>query len=522
MGFYFSTRSRTLVNIFSALVFVCFLVMIFRASTSTYSPDSWSYVAIANNLMSSGSFQDPLDVSRNFTATPWTNNSFPYLWPVLLAPGIAIFGPTLPVGALVNSFVWLATAVSLALLTRQSQRGIWPGLMSGLALLGIPGYVNEISSGRSIPLTILLLISGLLLIIRIEDKFRGRRIVFAFFLFGLAAANRFDALIFGPLIGVVCFWLYRPNIRLALTSILAWLIPAAVYPIYSLFVFGRIMFTENSYLLADPNLQNSPTYYPLKVEAPALEMFTIAFSRFYTNTSKSLNFFDGSSFSQHVGVVLIILFVPGLIFLLKKLSEATSSSAKDLHVLDSVKLLSWICLATLIVVWITHLITGYTDIRYWATPLALLILLFCAGQDYFNSLLRSIFKPTMLAGTQIALSCTLLIMGSLQLDKSYSDPISQSTFDSKIVSCVGSNVRVAFIQSDNSGPGRGAPYRIGATTSVNSSAPPSNMDLLTMSEWDSLSKDYRIQYWVNLSSRKTPEAAKKVFQVLDCRDALRN
>ena len=86
-------------NLFWLLVIFCASIMVFKTSVVAYSPDSWSYVDIARSFIEPDRGIGSIFGNRNFLSGPWWNDSFPFLWPLMLVPGIYVWGPSFPVGA---------------------------------------------------------------------------------------------------------------------------------------------------------------------------------------------------------------------------------------------------------------------------------------------------------------------------------------------------------------------------------------------------------------------------------------
>lgn len=230
------------------------LYLLTQATTAVYSPDSWAYVDIAQSIIDPHKSIGEISFVRNFVNEPWLNNSFPLLFPFLLAPFVAVLGPDSPSGAFLNIIIWFATAVVLQRTLRLFRTPQWLGIVVSLTILGLPGYLQEMLAGRTVPLSIFLLLLGLYFLLVIREKNWWLAPLLAGVFTGAAAATRFDALLVGPILITAALLGRHWKWRQAAVFVAGWLPLGLSYNIYSYFTFGKLYATESGPILrsADP------------------------------------------------------------------------------------------------------------------------------------------------------------------------------------------------------------------------------------------------------------------------------
>ena len=192
-------------NLVWLLVICAASIMSLKTSAIAYGPDSWSYVDIARSFIEPERGIGSIFGNRDFLSGPWWNDSFPFLWPLILAPGISIWGPASPVGAYLFLPIWLTTCFIFARTIKYFKINTLLAPAIGLALLALPGYVNEGIGGRAIPLNILLVSFTLLNIVKIQVRSSISPPILIGVSTGLCAANRFDSVLVGPIIMTVAY-----------------------------------------------------------------------------------------------------------------------------------------------------------------------------------------------------------------------------------------------------------------------------------------------------------------------------
>lgn len=489
------------------IVVLVFIVTIIRATVEGYSPDSWSYIDIARSVFEPGRQIGDINGVRDWSNEPWINDSFPLLWPALLAPGVAMWGPLAPVGPILNSIVWLSTVLAFGLLGshKKWQPSIAP--LAGLGLLALPGYVNEMHAGRSIPLSILLTIVALAIMSILPRHTNAYwPILLAGLLFGLSAANRFDALLHGPIVMGVALIMGLTTWRHGAVFLSAWSTGPALWILYSSIRLGGFYVTDNRSVALSPR-PVEVVDYPIREELTSFEGILLWFGKL----------------GSHVGTVeesLLAAFRLQMILFFLALALAYAISRKESH-RDSPPLLapqstqksgdkaiipSLLAIFCLMVVLQAALVlvTGYGDVRYWAiSSSVLLIATVFLVQDFPRRLLTSLLGFgyfTLLAG-----------IGITSTAEYYSRPVKASFDDTSFVSCIKQTKDDAVMMS------RGGAYRIAAIYDVRVVRTPSNFDLLSRDDWKELSTKFDVTHWVtNESDFQLPPAAEGVLTLVVC------
>jgi hypothetical protein len=166
--------------------------------------------------------------------------SFPPLQPVLIAVWNTIAHSGVYAGAWINVIVALLTFPLLLALSRRLAASDAPGIFAAAALAGSPWYLDEVMSGRSIPLAILLFTLLLLLLHRLftTDAWSPRTAAAAGVVAGLIFEARFDFLL--PAIAIGAALPGKTRGRLSATGAYFLGLAAAVSPwvVYSMARFG--------------------------------------------------------------------------------------------------------------------------------------------------------------------------------------------------------------------------------------------------------------------------------------------
>lgn len=148
------------------------LLLIARAvwSNPPFSPDSWAYYELSQTL---GSGDYTLGHLRAYAPedAAGPSRAFPPLWPALWGAASYASGFGARAGLALNVLVCLTFLVVSEHVGRTLTKLHWVGLASGLFATALPGYVQELTAARSMPL--LMLLACVSLLIMAEDLYRG-------------------------------------------------------------------------------------------------------------------------------------------------------------------------------------------------------------------------------------------------------------------------------------------------------------------------------------------------------------
>lgn len=221
----------------------------------TFSPDSYAYALLGRSVWTSHRFESP--AVRDFgglRALPQPSRSFPPLWPALVGGTDALTGLGVRASLPLTAGVLLATLIVGAALARTLASGspllVW--LAFPIFVLTDEGYRAELTSGRAIPLSMLLTLGGVALAVGTVGGVRVRmRAAAAGLLFGAAMLCRFDELVFCAGAPAVTYLLLRRRvgggeaIRAALAMAGAMLLVFAPWGVRNWIMFGSPLASDN-------------------------------------------------------------------------------------------------------------------------------------------------------------------------------------------------------------------------------------------------------------------------------------
>ena len=170
---------------------VAVTVLVFAAGV--YAPnfivDSWSYVELSKTV-----FHDFFRFStlRQFESTSPYSNSFPPLWPVLLALAGKVLNLGIFNGYLLNLLICIALLAVLMRLFRNIGFPGWLGAVCYLAILGFTPFLGDALAAKSHALSLALLTGTLAILF--GARLTHARVALAGMLMGLGCLTRFDAM----------------------------------------------------------------------------------------------------------------------------------------------------------------------------------------------------------------------------------------------------------------------------------------------------------------------------------------
>lgn len=369
---------------FTLFLFFSVLLLFFRYYPSPpFSVDSWSYYELAKTFD-----------SEFYKITTWRqyqfNNgfgvSFPPLWPFLLWITDKIFSLGIYSGYFLNLSITVFTFLILVRICDKIFQEKSFGIMLFALLLFSNHYQDELVSGRSIPLSILL--SLLMLEIILKDKLTFLEISKLGILSGLLILNRFDFLIPGLFFGLILFRLVKDKkvciyYLFLLISILPWIF-------YSISHFGKLFVSDNSRTVISSTsvfvLDYYPEYLPTIIDHPIDWLI-----KSLKNIFKVLQNLLQASLPVVISIVFLS-FYPKI--LTKRIRSNTIN--KDIN-----KLILFFSVFLLQIATIS--LTGYGDKRYFSVFLLISMLLFLnylyqiyGKNDFLYERLK--YKSTILVG----------------------------------------------------------------------------------------------------------------------------
>jgi len=495
------------------------LLMVLRTSTAGYSPDSWSLVDIARGITDPTRQFGSVFGVRDFLNRPGYNDSFPLLWPALLAPGIEVFGPSKPVGGYFFVAIWLLSVSVVHVIFRLLKL---PAIFSpafGLGLLAIPGYVDEGHAGRTVPLAVLLALSATYLVVRLA--LRGGQASLLTLLglnLSLMVATRFDALPLGPLMIITLLALGVITVRNAIWVFSFWLTVPALWVLYSLGIHGVIFASDNGSSIFSPE-NRAVTDWPLEsgTESGLIDQAFLWLVKLSGNAAR----LPGFIVESYSWWLLAIGFSIGLGLLLKTFSSVRDRVYKDtspgpsqnrVKIGQVVTLLGFVMISVKLLL---ILLTGFYESRYLAEGAALLLLasLLNFGKSIVERFQSGLIHMQTFLGIvpQLVFSALLLSGGIFEVVSEYVIEADQAIADQALVDCLKGEGGVPIITGHEA-------YRIPATTEIRAVTEPGNYKKLSESDWQNLMKTYGVTSWLDTDGEKPlPDNAAAVLVQSSCK-----
>lgn len=222
-----------------AMLVVCLYAVITKPY---FSPDSWSYYEMSKTILH-GPFRVP--TIRQYLIFTDQAISFPYLYPLLIAlfnqcAGIGIYS-----GILVNLSAVFFTGVTLYRISQRLLKNPLPGAMAFVFLCSHYDYLGEITSARSIPVSILLTLLVFYWLCPLPQV-RYRQIFWAGLAAGAGMVTRFDGMIVAFFAAICVAVLGTPGRWKSLGAFIGGLLPFTLpWMIYSLVFFNSLWISDN-------------------------------------------------------------------------------------------------------------------------------------------------------------------------------------------------------------------------------------------------------------------------------------
>lgn len=385
------------------LAWLCSKTLISSWHLALFTADSWGYNELAQHVFSTDPFTT--NNTRNFVLPTGHNSSFGPLWPLVIA-----CWQWLPVS--IGHLQLLLTTVSVLAIAaggegwaRKHQRpGI--GLLAACGLMLFPPFVDEVASGRSIPLAVALVAAILWWSARTTWTIKQ-----AVILGVLAAAltlTRNELLLVAVALPLITgIWRQRQILVAMSITFIACLLP---WIAYSLIHFHQLFASDNSILAKTSRPHYILDWFPH--EQTALQNPSSWFARIGDNWTTMINGLPGVFLGAGACVVVVVVVVCLTRFqLLPSLLSKIGAFVGSLIVIDVAtgdpfgfpgfediaikaiilsacilavvgatrnsfrRLPSRLFIVTLLATMTAPLLLAYVDQRYWSAPLWLLTIL---------------------------------------------------------------------------------------------------------------------------------------------------
>ena len=224
---------KSIHSVFLCIV-VAILVRLYFLPGYSYSPDSFDYFGLSRTFFGDGVFYQSSTI-RSYLDLDHSA-AFPLFYPACLALLNQIFDVSYLNAAYFNVALMIATYIVLFKVAMSLHYHGVLGALVALTIVLFPGYIQEVLSGRAIPLALMLLSGGVFLYLR-------NYVYWAFFLLGLACITRFDVLPVALFLSIYVAFTRR-NIAVLFVLFLG-MVP---WVIYSIVHFGSLWASDNSWL----------------------------------------------------------------------------------------------------------------------------------------------------------------------------------------------------------------------------------------------------------------------------------
>lgn len=449
-----SFRRRALFFIFLSLGVALAITGLSRG-ISKFSPDSWAYYELSQTVFTDAFYR--FNTHRSYYSSIYST-SFPFGYPVLLAAAQYFFGYAPFTAVIINLSAALLTWILLIRLAAKLEFSSLSGLALATSLILFTPYLDEVFAGRSIPVAILLFMSG------IAAFFSDRFFACGIFI-GLSALVRFDHLLYALIFQASVFILHYKNRKKILTIFAGFFIGILPWVLYSYFYFGRLLVSDNSWVA----LSAVPAFvvdYPASARITAYDNPILWIERVLSNIIPLLHSIVKSSFRLPLLLALLYIFIISF--------RATGEK--------NIRKLFFAGLALLAISLAPFLLTGYFDKRYFALTFLLLgaLLVFYLEALPLQPWRQKIF--CRLVGLSIFLS---LLMGSVYMAqagwgwfKKYGNPDPDEKILMALEKCHSHQPDMTFIFTVNSR----LAARYGATTGNAAAFLPTNFARLSHAE----------------------------------------
>ena len=342
--------------------------------------DSWSYLELSKTV-----FTDfyRFNTLRQFESLSPYSNTFPPLWPVLLAVTRQVLDLGIYTGYLLNCVICIGLLAALMRLFSRLGLPGWAGAACYLSFLGFVPFLWDALGAKTLALSLTLLTCTLLILFGKSLTFP--HIALAGLLMGLACLNRFDALLMAGVVGLaIAIRVYRPERHLwkgiAALVLYSVILGGVLSPwmVYGKSHFGQALPSDNTRQVMRVGGGNVLDYYQIPppsdfVQTPVRWLVDLVKDK-AARVARGL--FDNTLHS-----VIPVLFAVVLVAWI-----ATRPASVPAPVVG----FAGLTLVLIPVILLPQTLVGYSDSRYYSGPVLLLLgVLFAV----LVSLRREFWKP---------------------------------------------------------------------------------------------------------------------------------
>ncbi len=335
------TKGNTWLQFFTLFILTIFLITASQSGLAKYSADSWAYFELAKTIFSDNFYK--FNTYRSYFSET-QSAAFPFGYPIALAIVNKIFSFA-PINAIYLN-VTLSVASIILIIKICKNNGISKiATLSVVAAFSLnPAYMDEVFSGRAIPLALFIfLLASFILIGRYSSAF----IIFSGILFGATALVRFDFLLIAFLLMNLFLFLEKKEAKSFLLANGGFVIGIFPWCIYSAYFFNKFWISDNSWVV----LSAIPAFvldFPAQVSSGLFTDPVSFLKKIGSNTIRLMSSLLTASSRQPLFLFSLALMLYVSRFAYPKFKQFTV-----------------ITIATLFVSLLPYVLTGYFDSRYF-------------------------------------------------------------------------------------------------------------------------------------------------------------
>lgn len=301
-----------------------------------YSPDSFSYYELSKTFFGESKFYEPNTIRSYFDLNH--SAAFPLLYPSLLATLNLFFGDNYLNATYYNIVLMISSYFLLLNIAKNYTRNIFLSAAFSLSILLFPGYIGEVLSGRSIPLSLFIFLLSF-------TFYQKEKINLMTLLLGFCCLVRFDFLATAIFISL-CLSFKEKKI----TPVLFLILGLSPWIVYSLFYFNTIWVSDNSWV-ATSSVRSYVTDFPANSSHTIFNDTFAWIQRIFKNYIYGNYYFARALFTN-----LLIICITLLFFKQKKYLTITFKKYLLIFLLINSSLAPFF-------------LSGYFDSRYFYLPI---------------------------------------------------------------------------------------------------------------------------------------------------------
>ena len=333
-------ENKYALHIFMAIIIFSFAYASAEIGVSRFSPDSWAYLELSKTVFNGDFYK--FNTLRSYFSSEYSA-SFPLGYPVAIAITSLLIGSNPMIAVAINIVAAIATGYVLFFICRQIKLPALACFSIISALLFYRYYIDEIFSGRAIPVAIFLYAVSFYFFIR-------RRPVISGVFLGLSVLVRFDFLVYALLFQTAALMVTRWQPRQNFLLLFGFVIGIFPWIFFSFTHFGKIWISDNSWV-AISALPAFVLDYPAAPIISAFQKPIMWLMRVISNVPPLLR----SIIRGSLNIPLLILFFAYVIANWLRFGKENRNKFLLLFAIIS--------LST-----IPYLLTGYFDYRYYSLP----------------------------------------------------------------------------------------------------------------------------------------------------------